>query len=106
MGRSVLKERRELSEGGLVVVTMVLDEETGVVLYGPELTSKGFIFDAATGHLIDDAQCVVLEIMEETEPDMDLKIQFLTKKLQQALKQYFAFTIRRRPLIVPVIIEV
>jgi len=106
VGRSVLKERRELSEGGLVVVSMVLDEETGVVLYGPELTSKGFIFDSATGHLIDDAQCVVLEIMEETEPDMELKIEFLTKKLQRALKQYFAFTISRRPLIVPVIIEV
>jgi len=106
VGRSVLKERRALSEGGLVVVTMVLDEETGVVLYGPELTSKGFIFDAATGHLIDDAQCVILEIIEETEPDMELKIQFLTKKLQTALKQYFAFTISRRPLIVPVIIEV
>ncbi len=106
VGRSVLKERRELSEGGLVVVTMVLDEETGVVLYGPELTSKGFIFDAATGHLIDDAQCVILEIMEETAPDMELKIEFLTKKLQKALKQYFSFTIRRRPLIVPVIIEV
>ena len=106
VGRSVLKERRELSEGGLVVVTMVLDEETGVVLYGPELTSKGFIFDAATGHLIDDAQCVILEIMEETAPDMELKIEFLTKKLQKALKQYFTFTIRRRPLIVPVIIEV
>jgi len=106
VGRSVLKERRELSEGGLVVVTMVLDEETGVVLYGPELTSKGFIFDSATGHLIDDAQCVILEIVEETDPDIKLKIEFLTKKLQKALKQYFAFTIGRRPLIVPVIIEV
>jgi ribonuclease J len=106
VGRSVLKERRELSEGGLVVVTMVLDEETGVVLYGPEFISKGFIFDAATGHLIDDAQCVILEIVEEMDPKIELKIEFLTKKLQKALKQYFAFTISRRPLIVPVIIEV
>ncbi|MCK4768092.1 MAG: ribonuclease J, partial [Desulfobacula sp.] len=58
VGRSVLKERRELSEGGLVVVTMVIDEETGHVLYGPELISKGFVFDSATGYLVDDAQCV------------------------------------------------
>ncbi len=55
VGRSVLKERRELSEGGLVVVTMIIDEETGVVLYGPELISKGFVFDSATGYLVDDA---------------------------------------------------
>jgi len=106
VGRSVLKERRELSEGGLVVVTMIIDEETGVVLYGPELISKGFIFDSATGHLVDDAQCVILEIVEEIEPGSESRIEQLRKKMQRALKQYFAFTINRKPLIVPVIIEV
>jgi ribonuclease J len=106
VGRSVLKERRELSEGGLVVVTMVIDEETGLVLYGPELISKGFIFDSATGYLVDDAQCVILEIVEEIEPGIESRVDLIRKKLQKALKQYFAFTINRRPLIVPVIIEV
>ena len=106
VGRSVLKERRELSEGGLVVVTMIIDEETGVVLYGPELISKGFVFDSATGYLVDDAQCVILEIVEEIEAGRESRVDLLRKKLQKALKQYFAFTINRRPLIVPVIIEV
>ncbi|MCF6249065.1 MAG: ribonuclease J [Desulfobacula sp.] len=106
VGRSVLKERRELSEGGLVVVTMIIDEETGVVLYGPELISKGFVFDSATGYLVDDAQCVILEIVEEIDPGLDSRVDLLRKKLKKALKQYFAFAINRRPLIVPVIIEV
>lgn len=106
VGRSVLKERRELSEGGLVVVTMIIDEETGVVLYGPELISKGFVFDSATGYLVDDAQCVILEIVEELEAGSVGRVDLLRKKLQKALKQYFAFAINRRPLIVPVIIEV
>lgn len=106
VGRSVLKERRELSEGGLVVVTMIIDEETGVVLYGPELISKGFVFDSATGYLVDDAQCVILEIVEEIEVGVEDRVDVLRKKLQRALKQYFAFAINRRPLIVPVIIEV
>ncbi len=106
VGRSVLKERRELSEGGLVVVTMIIDEETGVVLYGPELISKGFVFDSATGYLVDDAQCVILEIVEEIGMGVEDRVDVLRKKLQRALKQYFAFAINRRPLIVPVIIEV
>lgn len=106
VGRSVLKERRELSEGGLVVVTMIIDEETGVVLYGPELISKGFVFDSATGYLVDDAQCVILEIMEEMDTGIEDRVDILRKKLQRGLKQYFAFAINRRPLIVPVIIEV
>ncbi len=106
VGRRVLKERRELSEGGLVVVTMIIDEETGVVLYGPELFSRGFVFDSSTGYLVDDAQCVILEIVEEIEPGSEQRVEKIRTKLSRALKQYFAFTIGRRPMIVPVIIEI
>ncbi len=106
VGRSVLKERRELSEGGLVVVTMIIDEETGVVLYGPELMSKGFVFDSSTGYLIDDAQCVILEIVEEIEAGSENRVDNIRKKLIRALKQYFSFTIGRRPMIVPIVLEI
>lgn len=106
VGRSILKERRALSEGGLVVVTMIIDEETGVVLYGPELVSKGFVFDSATGYLVDDAQCVILEIVEEIDAGIASRVALIRKRLQKALKQYFAFAINRRPLIVPIIVEV
>ncbi len=106
VGASVLRQRRDLSEDGLVVVTMVIDEETGIVLYGPELISRGFVFGAETGYLVDDAQCVILEIVEEIEPGVESRINLLRSKLQKALKQYFFFTIGRRPVILPVIIEV
>ncbi len=106
VGASVLRQRRDLSEDGLVVVTMVIDEETGIVLYGPELISRGFIFGAETGYLVDDAQCVILEIVEEIEPGVDSRINLIRSRLQKALKQYFFFTIGRRPVILPVIIEV
>ena len=106
VGRSVLKERRILSEDGLVVVTMIIDEETGIVLYGPELVSKGFVFGAETGYLVDDAQCVILEIVEEIEVGEESRVNLIRSRLQKALKQYFFFTIRRRPVILPIIIEV
>ncbi len=106
VGRSVLKERRNLSEDGLVVVSMIIDEETGIVLYGPELISKGFVFGAETGYLVDDAQCVILEIVEEIEVGSQSRVDQIRSRLQKALKQYFFFTIRRRPVIVPIIIEV
>ncbi len=106
VGRSVLKERRNLSEDGLVVVSMIIDEETGIVLYGPELISKGFVFGAETGYLVDDAQCVILEIVEEIEAGAESRVDQIRSRLQKALKQYFFFTIRRRPVILPIIIEV
>jgi ribonuclease J len=106
VGRSVLKERRLLSEHGLVVVNMAFDEETGIVVYGPEIVSKGFVFETETGHLVEDAQCVILEIVEEIGPDVPGRVDKIRKKIQSDLKNYFFFTIGRRPIILPFIIEV
>jgi len=107
VGRSVLKERRLLSEEGLVVVTLALDEDTGFVVYGPEITSRGFVFEAETGHIIEDAKCVILEIIEEVsilEPAE--RTEAIRKKIHRALREYFTFTMKRRPLILPFILQV
>jgi ribonuclease J len=106
VGRSVLKERRALSEKGLVAVTMAFDEETGIVVYGPEIVSRGFVFETETGHILQDAQCVVLEIVEEITPGIPNRIEKIRLKIQTALRQYFFFTIGRRPVILPFIIEI
>lgn len=106
VGSSVLRERKELAEDGLVIVTMVFDEETGIVIYGPELTSKGFVFFNVTGHLLEDAQCVILEIVEEVTPDIPDRVAVIESRMKTALRQYFKFTIKRRPVVIPVIIEV
>jgi ribonuclease J len=106
VGRSVLKERRVLSEEGLVAVTMAFDEETGVVVYGPEIVSRGFVFETESGYLLEDAQCVVLEIVEEVAPEVANRVDKIRSKIKPALRQYFFFTIGRRPVILPFIMEV
>ena len=106
VGRSVLKERRNLSEDGLVVVNMAFDEETGIVVYGPEIVSRGFVFETETGHLLEDAKCVVLEIVEEVSPEIPDRAAKIRSKIQKALRKYFSFTINRRPVILPFILEV
>lgn len=106
VGRSVLKERRMLSEEGMVVVNMAFDEDTGVIIYGPDVVSKGFVFETETGHLLDDAQCVILEIVEDVPPETPNRADVIRTRVQSALKQYFFFTIGRRPVIMPFILEV
>ncbi|MBT3310444.1 MAG: ribonuclease J [Desulfobacterales bacterium] len=106
VGRSVISERRILSEYGLVIVNIAFDEETGVVIHGPEIISRGFVFLTETGHLLEEAQCVVLDIIEEVGFDTPGRIDIIRAKLQKALKQFFNFAIKRRPIIIPVIIEV
>lgn len=106
VGRSVLKERHVLSKEGLVVVNMAFDEETGIVVYGPEIASRGFVFETQTGHLLGDAQCVVLEIVEELGPETTNRIEKISQKVRTALRQYFFYTIGRRPVILPFFMEV
>ena len=106
VGRSVLKERRVLSEEGLVVVNMAFDEETGIVVYGPEIVSRGFVFETETGYLLQDAQCVILEIVEDITPDVPNRVDKIRARLQTALRQYFFYTIGRRPVILPFLVEI
>lgn len=106
VGRSVLKERRDLSEDGIVVVNMALDEETGIVVYGPEIVSRGFVFETETGHLLEDAKCIILEVIEEVGPEVPGRVDKIRSKIQVALRKHFSFTIRRRPIILPLILEV
>jgi len=106
VGRSILKERRHLSEDGLVAVNMAIDEETGYIIFGPEIDSRGFVFAGETGHLLEDAKCVILEIVEEIDPETPDRIGLIRSRVQKALRQYFKFTIRRYPIILPFIIEV
>jgi ribonuclease J len=106
VGRSVLKERRVLSEEGLVVVNMAFDEETGIVVYGPDIVSRGFVFETETGYLLQDAQCVILEIVEDITPDVPGRVDKIRARLQTALRQYFFYTIGRRPVILPFLVEI
>jgi ribonuclease J len=106
VGRSVLKERRDLSEDGLVIVNMAFDEETGIVIFGPEIVSRGFVFETETGHLLEDAKCVILEIVEEIGPEIQDRAGKIRSKISKALRKYFFFTIKRRPVILPFILEV
>ncbi len=105
VGRLVLKERRVLSEEGMVVINIIIDEETGFIIFGPEIVSKGFVFETETGHILEDAKCIILEIIDDIS-DMPNRAEVLRRRLPGALREYFNYTIRRRPVILPFILEV
>ena len=88
------------------MVNLAFDEETGIVVYGPEIVSRGFVFETETGHLVEDAQCVILEIIEDVGLEVPDRIKVIRTRLQLALRQYFYFTIGRRPVILPFVMVI
>ncbi len=101
---TVLRDRRKLRSHGMVVVQMVLDEQTGKILFGPEMISRGFVFEDHGKFILEDAQCIVLEVIDEIEKPFPVDGRRLEAEIRRRLKRFFYNVIERSPLIIPTII--
>ncbi|MBG0776242.1 MAG: ribonuclease J [Desulfovibrionaceae bacterium] len=103
VGQSVIKERQLLGGGGLVVVTIVIDEQTGEILVGPNIISKGFVFEQEYSHVLEDAKCIVLDIFENIPPGEVVK---LKDRIRSSLRRFFRKVLERDPVVLPLIMTV
>ena len=104
VGQVVLKERHILGGEGMVLVVMALDEDTRTILYGPELISKGFVFEQQFSHVLEDAKCLVLDAFEGYPPSGDLPK--LQERIRSDLRRFFRKILDRDPVVVPVVLAV
>ena len=106
VGSSILRQRRKLSEEGLVVVNLAFDAETGYIMYGPEIVSLGFVFELELGYLLEEAKCVVLDVVEEVGLGVDQRVNKIRSEIQNGLRKFFSYAINRQPVILCFIMEV
>jgi len=101
IGAMVLRERRRLSRDGFLTVVVGLDEVTGEVLLGPEILSRGFIYMDDSEEFLEAARDVVWDVLDEYD-DAAQVIKFVKKRLAD-----FCYKeTRRRPMILPLVVEV
>jgi len=103
VGQTVLKERQLLGGEGMVVVTLVVDRETGEILVGPDIASKGFVFEQRYSHVLEDAKCIILDIFENIRPGDTSK---LKERIRSSLRRFFRRVLDRDPVVVPLIMIV
>lgn len=106
VGETVLRDRRKLSGDGVVIAFLAVDELTGKIIYGPDIISKGFIFEEEKGFILEDAKRVVLELMDEIENASHIDWNEVAPDIKRRLKRFFYSIIERSPLILPIIIPV
>ena len=87
----------------MVVVLLVVDEETGEITLGPDIVSKGFVFEQQYAHVLEDAKCVVLE---EVENAGVANLKRLKERVRGSLRRFFRKVLERDPVVVPLIIAV
>lgn len=99
----VLRDRRRLSEDGVVIVLLAVDENTGEILYGPDIVSRGFVFEAQSPSILEEAKGAVLNALNGIENRAHMDWAELAPEINKALKRLFQNTMDRRPLILPII---
>lgn len=105
VGNVVLRDRQTIATEGIVVVVIPIQKSTGRVTGGPDIISRGFIYMKASGALLGGAKRVVLASLRLKKGRM-MDWQFVRKQVSENLAVFLAKETGRRPLIVPVIVEV
>ena len=105
VGRIVLRDRKHLSEDGMIVVIIGLNMTTGAIIYGPDIVSRGFVFEDENQEYLEDARKVVAFALEEINAEMRCDGEEVKTAVHQALRRFCKKTIERRPVILPVIME-
>ncbi len=105
VGNVVLRDRQTIATEGIVVIVIPIQKSTGRVTSGPDIISRGFIYMKDSGGLIDAAKRVVLQSLRLKKGRM-MDWQFVRKQISENLEVFLARETGRRPLIVPVIVEV
>jgi ribonuclease J len=101
IGNVVLRDRRQLSQEGFIVCIVAIDEFDGEIIYGPEIVSRGFVYMREQEDLIRRAEEAVSKVLKKKAP-----IAVLENKIKDALGAFAAREIGRRPMILPIVIEV
>lgn len=101
VGSVVLRDRKQLSQDGFIVCIVGIDEYDGEVIYGPEIISRGFVYVREQEELIRRAQDAVSKVLKKKTPATVLE-----NKIKDALGNFAAREIGRRPMILPLVIEV
>lgn len=106
VGEVVLRDRRKLSGDGVVVVVVAVDAHHGQVLSGPDIVNRGFVFDETSRDILEEArERVMLSLKDSAEAEV-VDRGVLEQNIRRVLGKYFYEVTQRKPVILPVIVEV
>jgi ribonuclease J len=106
VGNIVLRDRHILAEEGIIIVVLTLDGESGQVLAGPDIVSRGFVYVRDAGDLMDDAQAVLNDTMDHLMDRGVTDWGKIKQDIKDALGGFVWKETKRRPMIIPIIMEV
>ncbi len=105
VGNVVLRDRKHLSQEGLIIVAMAFDRTGGQLISGPDIISRGFVYVRENEDIIEGAREVVRKIIDSYEQIDGSDWPTIKNRIKDDLRRYFNDKIKRNPMILPVIVD-
>ena len=106
VGNIVLRDRRQLSQDGILIVVITMDKQKGCVVAGPDIVSRGFVYVRESEHLMEEAKDKVKQALEKCESNNITEWAAIKSNVRDTLGKHLYEKTRRRPMILPIIMEV
>ncbi|NLY60833.1 MAG: ribonuclease J [Clostridiales bacterium] len=105
VGNIVLRDRRHLSQDGLMVVVVTISKASGLTISGPDIISRGFVYVRESEQLMEDAKEVVRKVLDQCEENQISDWATIKYKIKESLKVFLYEKTKRNPMILPIIME-
>ncbi|MBT9537387.1 MAG: ribonuclease J [Nitrospirae bacterium] len=102
----VLRDRRRLGYDGIVLVMIAVEKPTGRLVSGPDIITRGFVFEDTVPDLINNIGSLVSETLKVLDKEIMLDPSLVKAKIRSVLKKYLRNTMEKSPMIVPIIFEI
>ena len=106
VGNIVLRDRRQLSQDGIMIVVVTIDKESCHVVSGPDIVSRGFVYVREAEDLMDEARDKVQAALERCEENNVSEWSAIKSTVRDSLGRFLFERTRRRPMILPIIMEI
>ena len=106
IGHGVLRDRRVLAEEGVVVVIVTVDARTGELVTGPEIVTRGWVYAPEAEDLLEEARQVVRESLAAAADEGATDFETVRRHARRSLGRFIDERTRRRPVVIPVVMEV
>ena len=106
VGSIVIRDRKHLSQDGILTVVATIDKESGSVVAGPDIISRGFVYVRESENLMEEARKIVKDVLIDCEEKQITEWSTLKANIRDALKIFLYEKTKRRPMILPIIMEV
>jgi len=106
IGQGVLRDRRQLAEEGVVVVFVTVDRRSGKIVSGPEIVTKGWVHATEAESLLEEARETVRKAVEDATESGGTDFETVRRSARRTLGKFISEKTKRRPAIIPVVLEV